>query len=178
MKYACNYINGDVHGFAELRDSTGRLLITNYFFHNLPLGPISLYEADSIKKYSYYDFDGAQLFNINYDSANGVKITDLQDRFFFHHVRPSQNERGTNNNYLFMYLLDPPKYDFTYELVTIDDTYEVKNIEQKIDNSLVFKKILLPPENSEPNRHLAIRLTIYDSINELENVMFKVLVNE
>jgi hypothetical protein len=174
-KYVCNYKNGEINGFSELRDSTGYVITTNYFYHGLPVGPIVQYHKGKIKDYAFYSFDSEVLFKINYDSVVGRRITDLQENFFFYHFKNFQDEDGNDNVATFLYLPNPMKYKFDYDLVTISKKFEVNQVVDTFDNKMPWVTFNSSNKITDSDTYLALRLTVNDSINNLENTMFKVL---
>ena len=91
LKAIKNYYYGKEYGASSFYDSFGLKILENNFFYDIPAGSIIKYKSGKPLFYDFNSLDNENLFHINYDSATGRKITDLQERYFFYKI---YNKKG------------------------------------------------------------------------------------
>ena len=174
VKISLNYRVEKENGYTTFYDSTGKIISQNYMYYGIRMGDGIEYLNGLVKSFIFLNLDGDILFQLNYDSIKSKRISDLQNGFFYYNIYQIDKQvSGNSKDYLF-YIINPPKYLFTYSLVRIDEHYNVLNtIEVFPLKDKIHSFSIDSTRNSEGR--LAIKLNIHDSINDLDNVMFKKL---
>jgi len=180
IKITREFLNGKVLGNVRSYDSTGTTNSVSYIYYNLPVGPNTQYIEGKLKRYTFSSFDNETLFYIDYDSIVGKKITDFQRGFFFkieyNKTSVSSINEPVQLNEFLLYLPQPPRYNFSYELVVTNQHYKVIRVVKKFIKELVWETFTLPPlDINDAECKYAIKLIINDSTNNSENTMFKFL---
>lgn len=171
------YENGKQNGYADYFDSVGQLTTRDYFYYNVRVGPSIIFNSGHPFIYDFYAFDNNLIYSLNYDSLASNLIVNLQKSFF--HLVPYDtvnyfNDGNASNYRLFLlYLINPPKYDFKYDIVLTDSTYKIIKILDDLQNTSPFSFFRIPI-SSEKNYFYAVRLRVVDSSNKKNDyLMFK-----
>lgn len=167
-----NYNDGLPNGYSYVYDGNGKLKVKSFIYYNIRVGACIQYLNDKPKKYYYYSLDNKLLFYIDYDSINGKGILDIAKNFFFIN---SYNVDNTTDEYR-LYNINPPKYNFKYSLVTVDENKKIKDTIQEFNSNNIWHKfdICLQPK-LPANTFYAINIFIKDSVNGRDCVMLKLL---
>lgn len=173
-----NFLNNELNGFSYLYNKDQTSYSKTFYYYGIRVGPTIEYRKGIPYQYQFFSLENEPLFKIEYDSVAGKKISDLQQNFFFLHFQYFDKfEDGIflkNQRACFTYLLNPPKYKFDYSLVKIDSSYKVLSTLSKIDNTFPFTTIDFPIVSNKQGRvDMAIKLDIYDSINDVTGHFFK-----
>lgn len=180
IAFRYNFENGKVNGVAYAFDESGNLLSKDFHYYDIRTGSSHEYIKEKITNYYFYSLDGNLLFFIDYDSSQKKNITDLQSDYFFYHTMKYQQFTDSLNKKeqqeYFLYLPNPPGYNFRYSLVIIDNSFKVLSGIQTFDNSFPWSKFTLQ-DNSilNKNEKIALRLIINDSRSKGDITMFKIL---
>lgn len=173
IKSSGNYENGKMNGYTFFYDSTGNLVRQQNTYYDLPVGPRIDFKDGNPSTFGFYSLEKRLLFYLDYDSVYGKRITDLQESYFFLNKQEyALNDKVSQEKEYFMYTMNPPKYDFNYELVKVDSSMQIKEIKLKINNNKPWTFFALK-SNNQSNELNAIRLTIYDSINNERATLMK-----
>ena len=164
------YSNGKENGILEVYDSLGNLLNTQFRYYGLRVGPSIDFKAGKPKQYWFYSFDNAVLSHINYDSILNKKISDIQMNFFAFRTAQFQIDHFTDTSHFkkefFIYLINPPKYNFQYSLCIVNDSSRVIKELKIFDNREVWDKFEIDSTLLEKNSHFDIKLSVEDSVHE------------
>jgi hypothetical protein len=167
-KLQLQYKNGKINGEVKIFDSTGEISETQNIYFDLRVGPSIEYKNKQVSQYYFYSIENKELLHINYDSIEGKKIDQLNDTsfFFWHFNDYSTSESNTPKTDLFLYLPNPPKFNFQYSLCIIDDKYNIKQTIKDLNPEKSWDIVNLDYTSLKSNESFAIRLTID---NELDN---------
>lgn len=180
IAYKYFFENGKVNGDTYAFDVKGDLLSKGFYYYDIRVGSSDEYIKEKIANYYFYSLDGELLFFIYYDSSQKKKITDLQSDYFFYHTAKYQEYNDSLNKNeqqeYFLYLPNPPEYNFRYSLVIIDSDFNVLSKIQTFNNNFPWAKFTLHDESSfNKNDKIALRLIINDSMSNGDITMFKIL---
>ncbi|NCI45800.1 toxin-antitoxin system YwqK family antitoxin [Sediminibacterium soli] len=170
------YEKGRQNGAVDVYNEKGMRVNSYFMYFDLKVGDDISYRNSVPFLYNFYSFDGKRLFNINYDSLGNRKISDVQSDYFFYNKRTflitkySTNERRSE---IFIYLPNPPGYNFRYSIVTVDDKYQILSEIEKLDG--VNRWEIFEVNESPSPHHLAIKLEIDDPNVAGRTTMFKII---
>jgi hypothetical protein len=171
------YDNGKRLGYNTLFDSTGKIANNSFWYYDIRVGPSVDYYNGKPSRYYFYTFENELLYYLNYDELTDKKIVDLERNYFrlvkydsASYWQGNLEEAGTEYR---IYLLNPPKYKFDYDIVHIDSAYHVMDTIDRLDVDLPFANFTI--RNSRSNSFFpAVRLTVEDSMNSKNDyLMFK-----
>jgi hypothetical protein len=172
-----NYSNGELNGFSFFYDSSGNLYSKQYFYYGVKAGHDVNYNTNHPCEYSFFSLENELLFYLNYDSLGNNKLTQEKPSYFFFKTRKFSllsDTTGAKNTEYFIYLPNPPKFNFHYSLVTIDSSYNILAEKQVLDSNRIWDTFTIV--DSTEKVAYAIRLVIIDSINNNDRyTMFKKL---
>ncbi len=165
-----NYINGYKSGYRFVYDSTGQLGRKEYYFLDRKMGPDIFFQGNIITSYDFTAFEKNALYNhvsISLDSQ-------VKRKGELFHCTPYQKYDGDSlNNYVFVYLIRPPKMSITYEIVA-------RNSENKNESHLAylvndaFADTLI--SYSEDRRIFFIKIDFFDSLEQKHQLHYRELV--
>ena len=170
-----NFRDGKKHGTAKFFDSTGVLLSEQFYYYGIVTGPATDFKEGQPFEYYFSSLDNRPLFYLNYDSIIGKSIEKVRNGFIYFNVYKKadiylhENER---TEYL-LYLINPPKFRFTYSLCIIKDNFQIVKEIQQFDNSKTWDSFEIDDNELKLNEKFAIRLMIDDDINQRSVEMFK-----
>lgn len=171
------YENGKMNGMIRFFSKTGHLDSESFQYYDLSVGPVTIYSENKLHEFDFYSFEGKNLMSLNYDSIGSKKLVDiLQDFFFFNKQSYVANgeRKSDNGTEVFLYLIYPPKYDFKYSLVEVDDKLTIKSEVEKLESKLPW--INFDVDSAKVKRkELAIRIVISDSNDTRKVEMLKVI---
>jgi antitoxin component YwqK of YwqJK toxin-antitoxin module len=173
-----DYSHGHINGESKAYDENGRLTLLMNFYYDLQVGPVMTYANDSLVAYSFHSFEGEPLMFLEYDSLIYKPITKMVTDFFFFKKRNlievfDYGVKEQKSEY-FVYTPHPPKYNFRYSLVIIDDNYKEEKTIQSLNNKTSWSNFSLT-ESLESTNHYALKLLIFDSIVGGDITMLKKL---
>jgi hypothetical protein len=152
-----NYTNGFKNGYRFVYDSTGQLGRKQYFFMGRELGPDMFFNRNTVTTYDFTDFDRHTLYSYISDSLDSA----IHRKGELFNWVPYQHYDGDSlNNYVFVYLIRPPKMTISYELVARD--FENKEFHVGYLNNDVFADTLVC--HSDDKRKYFIKADIFDSL--------------
>ena len=164
-----NYINGFKNGYRFVYDSTGRLGRKQYYFMDRELGPDIFLHDNVITSYDFTDFDRHALYSyvsVSLDSQIRRKGELLK-------WVPYQKYNGDSlNNYVFVYLIRPPKMSITYELVARDIDNKESNISFLTND--VFADTLVSANDDK--RKYFIKVDVFDSLEGKQKLQYAELI--
>ena len=173
-----NFSKGNLNGFTYGFDSSGKIHYQTYYYYGLPVGPNIYYGEGGVQSYNFYSLCNERLIQIEYDSIGEKKISEIQKSFFFFEVRRYDKFENGKIEYdrpeCFIYLPNPPRYNFAYSLVRIDSSYRVTDTLKNIKSDMPFVTFFLPIDSGNIRKsQLALKLDIYDSANSIMAHAFK-----
>ena len=164
VKDIAYYENGKQNGTVSYFDSLGRLTSKQDFYYGLKVGSSIEYKNEKPSKYYFYSFDNEQLFYTDYDSVyhtNLKKIND--DNFFFWHIDSvatiRTTDRKSEGDECFIYLINPPNFNFTYSLCLINSKDSILRVEKKFDTGRIWDTFFLEPTKLVIGERFALRLS-------------------
>jgi hypothetical protein len=172
VKVKGHYNDGRKNGIALFYDSLGSLVSQQYFFYGIVCGQSVKYRHNEPSQYWFYSLDNNELFFIDYDSVKSQRIESLQKGFiYFNLYQKAQNIflENPQREYL-LYLINPPKFRFTYSLCRVDSNLKFIRDVLKFNSNEPWVKFQIF-ENDRNN--YAIRLLIDDDINKRSVEMLK-----
>ena len=137
-----NYENGKNIGYNYYFDSIGNLINKDYFYYDLKVGPSIKYSSGNPLVYNFYAFDNNLTYSLIYDSLKNHILIDFK-KTFFHIIKYDAvdyfdgNKHSVGLDYC-IYLLNPPKYNFNYDLVLTDSEYKIIKVIDKLDSNYPF----------------------------------------
>ena len=164
-----NYINGFKKGYRFVYDSSGQLGRKQYYFMDRELGPNIFLHGNVITSYDFTDFDGHALYSyvsVSLDSQIRRKGE------LFKWVPYQKYDGDSLNNYVFVYLIRPPKVSITYELVARD--FENKESRVALLTNDVFADTLVSAK--EDKRKFFIKADVFDSLEGKRNLQYAELI--
>jgi|SRR5450755_1178656 hypothetical protein len=170
VKARVNYSVGKENGNLEVYDSLGHLLNTQFRYYGLRVGPSINFIEGKPKQYWFYSFDNAVLSYINYDSILNKKISEIQMNFF--PFRSTQFQIDNFNDTIhfkseyFLYLMNPPKYNFQYSLCIVNDSFRVIKELRKFDSHTIWDTFEIDTSQLKNAEHYALKIRVDDSTHE------------
>jgi hypothetical protein len=159
--------NRKLNGVVFIYDTTGNIVSENFYYYGLRVGEGKEYENKKLKSYSFYSLDNKLLFKIDYDSIKYKKISQLESKFFFFNESSYQTIEGSNfsekKHEYFVYLPNPPNFEFQYSLVVIDSLYNVKREIMKFDNQSPWTVFEVPTLPKDEHSSIAFQLIVTDT---------------
>jgi antitoxin component YwqK of YwqJK toxin-antitoxin module len=161
IKMQTMYSNGLKNGLNRYFDSLGKPVYSDYFYYNLPVGPVVYYDSNEVaSRFFFISFENRTLLDINYSTWKGVNEFVLN---FINYTYELQKTDSVLQASLFLYLIQPPKISTKYSLYkrskkNVDDQILVLNLSSEFP----FHNYTLPI--LEDDYHYSLQLDIYDSI--------------
>jgi len=161
VKMKTMYSNGLKNGINRYFDSLGKQVYSDYFYYNLPVGPVVYYDSNEIaSRFFFISFENRTLLDINYSTWKGVNEFVLN---FINYTYEIQKTDSVLQAALFLYLIQPPKFSTKYSLFkrskrNSDDQILVTNLSSEYPFNTYTLPIL------EDDYYYSIQLDIYDSI--------------
>lgn len=152
-----NYLNGFKNGYRFVYDSTGQLGRKQYYFMDRELGPDMFFNGNVVTKYDFTDFDRHALYSYISESLDS-QIRRKGELFRW--VPYQQYDGDSLNNYVFVYLIRPPKITISYELVVRNFENEESHV--AFLNNDAFADTLV--SSSEDKRKYFIKADVFDSL--------------
>ena len=158
------YLNGEQNGYVKIYDTSGSRLQTLYLFHDLVVGPVLEYNNNKLTEYRYHSFDNGLLFQVKYDGTEIDQIKHTSELFFvnrnFSATQP--NDRQIDHHF-FVYVINPPKFDFRYSLCVFDSsTNRIVKTLRKIDKNKIWDDFTIEStQRNQSNQSFALTLDIY-----------------
>ena len=176
INYQGFYKDGLAHGIAQFYDSAGVLTQEQSMYYGLKVGPIVIYENDSLSSFTFNDLNNNTLVLFDYDTIQNKAIQKINDNdwFFWHFIY------HVDAVDLFVYTPYPPRFNFKYSLVIMNDQFEVSEVIEEFDPSKPFTITALDFGRLEEAQYYGLRIE-FD--NEFDNTsqpayMFKKLEYE
>jgi antitoxin component YwqK of YwqJK toxin-antitoxin module len=175
-----NYQNDKMLGNTIIYDEGGSKIKSENYYYDIQVGESIEYKSNKPANYHYFSFGGEPLFSIKYDTSKKEKITDLQSKYFFINKREyadvSFEGIGSHNEEVFMYMPNPPLYNFRYYLVMVDSLFSQVKLLQELNNTEPWAKFTINSfTKADKKLNYAIKLVISDSISGGDVVMYKKL---
>jgi antitoxin component YwqK of YwqJK toxin-antitoxin module len=172
IKAELNYENGKVNGKVIFSDSVGDIDKSQNFYYDLLVGPSIEYKDGNISKYTFYSFDKKDLFSIDYDTIQGKTIEQLNNyEFFFWNIINFNNSQSSKpQKELFVYLPNPPKFNFKYSLCIIDDAYKIKQTVKEFDTDKIWETVTLEYDKLNDSYMYALKLTVENETDDKERI--------
>ncbi len=164
------YTNGLKNGSNSYFDTLGRCYYRDFYYYDLPAGPILYFENNGrTKRYFFVNLQNETLVDIDYPTWEGMSSIDTRCINFTSHV---QRTDSTNKLFVLVYLMRPPKLSFEYSVVKKKKEAEDNFTDVlKITNDFPFKNLVLPELPGDEN--YAVRLNVFDSLLNKQTVIFK-----
>lgn len=177
IKFTCNYDDGEISGDMVFYDSTGKIKWKQYRYHGLWVGPSLDYDSGKLSRYRFQSFNEDLLMEISYKKIGDKPLEALNDtNFFFWHINTfnSTFKPDVDKQELFIFLPDPPGFDFKYSLCIVNKKYEVSEVIKEWSKDKYWDTVELPILDS--GKLHAIRLIANNRLDgEEEAIMFKVV---
>jgi hypothetical protein len=164
------YSQGFKNGFEFIFDSTGKILYKGFYYFDLPVGPIILYDYNgSPKRFFFVNLQNETLLDIDYRRWNGIEHVYSN---LINVVAEFQTVDTTKMLSIILYVIDPPKFKFDYSIVKAKKG-EDRNFNNVADvkEDMPFKYLSMPllPDSLS----YSIKLSIYDSILNKPTILYK-----
>lgn len=173
--YSKQYYNaGKLNGAALFYDEKGNIDFTQYYYYGLSMGPKIHFKEEEIKSYDFYSLENKLLFSVDYDSLKESKLSEIEEDFFFFNsidFRYVGDSLFPKRREYFLYLPNPPKLKFEYNLVKIDSDFNVISTEKNLTDTKTAWTVFELEKNE--NSQFALQLLIKDSVNQANYTMFK-----
>lgn len=181
VKTKMNYLNGKFNGIMiHFDSSTSSRIIENYYYGLKSGSRLEINEKlDSI--FYFFSLEGNELFKLDYDSIKGKYIDDVYKNYFFYKISSTEIENQLYKEpSIFLYKINPPKFRFTYSVIQIDSSYKtLKSIyqfnEKEFFEEYYFNENQIDSIRKSKNSYLALKLDIYDSLNNKKTEMKKLI---
>lgn len=171
-KNITNFSNGLKNGYHFSYDSSGKCHYRDFYYYDLPVGPVEYFNKDgSPKRYFFVSFENQTLLDIRYNEWNGAQDIVTQSIRCNSDFGKIDTTRAIS---VILYLMSPPKLSFDYSILIKkkDSEINVKDA-QMIKSDLPFINFALPilPDDEK----YVIGLNIYDSLLSKKTVIYKEL---
>lgn len=176
-KLQTQYIGGKINGEINIFDTAGGLSKTQHMYFDLRVGPTIEYKNKNVSQYNFYSLENKELLHFNYDSIAGKRIEQLNDTsfFFWHYNDYTTSENITNKKELFLYLPNPPRFNFQYSLCIITTAYDIRKTVKVFERSKSWDVIDLNYATLKADESFAIKLTVDNEFDSDDRIatMFK-----
>jgi hypothetical protein len=173
------YKDGKENGSSYIYNEKEQLTTEYFFYYGIRMGNNVRYSNGAASKYWFYSLDDSVLFYFDYDSIKGKRVPDLQPHFFFYHVQQfntiDKPDSLSRNSEYFIYTPNPPRLDFKYDLVLVDSSRNVLSILKEFSKTQPWSVFDLSNKVESSNKKTALRLQIFDSINNSKMWSLKLL---
>jgi hypothetical protein len=169
-----NYVNGLPHGRIIYFDKYAKELRSENYFNGLKCGPQLDYIAGKLSNYSFYDLEGAKRFDFDYSKLINVPITSYCKNIFYYFLQ-TRNEFKKSGSLvdkrsLFIYLPNPPGYNFKYYFCFINSKYTLLETLSELNAENIWTVIDLP-QSSDRSKKLAIVLELQDPVGGKQKII-------
>lgn len=167
------YDNGKQTGTVSYFDSTGQLTSKQDFYYDLKAGSRIEYKNGKLSKYYFTSFDNKDLFSIDYDTVFNKEIKKINDNsFFFWHSSDiatiTTTDKKLQGNEYFIYLINPPDFNFEYSLCVINYRDSILRIEKLFDRSKMWETFTLDTTRLKKGERFTLRLAFDRDLNDNE----------
>lgn len=167
------YESGKQTGTVSYFDSTGQLTSKQDFYYDLKAGSSIEYKNGKPSKYYFTSFDNEDLFSIDYDTLLNKEIKKINDNsFFFWHSSDiatiTTTDRKLEGNEYFIYLINPPDFNFEYSLCVINNKDSILRTEKLFDNTKLWETFTLDTTRLKKGERFSLRLAFDRDLNDGE----------
>lgn len=161
VKFRSTYKDGLKHGESFFFDSLEACKYSDFYFFNLPVGPITYFQkAQLASRFIFVSLENKTVLDIDYSSWNGIEKY-VRNFITYTYVVEKSDPDGYAS--LLLYIINPPKFMTNYALYkrsknSIANEIFVMDLNSK--NPFFQSTLPLPDENS----YYIIKLDVYDSI--------------
>jgi len=165
------YENGKQSGTVSYFDTTGRLTLKQDFYYDLKVGSNIEYKNEKPSEYYFTSFDNEVLFHIDYDSIYNREIQKINDdHFFFWHINQvstiTSTDKKLESKECFIYLINPPDFNFEYSLCIIDNKDSILRTEKVFDKSKIWDTFIIDPTRLKAGERFTLRLAFERDRND------------
>lgn len=172
LKIKVGLKDGKPHGRSYIYDSSGNLILTNFFYYGLRTGPGQNFKDGSITDYYFYSLESQEIYHLDYDSIGTKGLLEVNNKFF-HISSASMNDSTLEFR---IYNICPTKYKCNYNLIIADSLQHFKKLLYHFnDDSIWHTAIINTSYQLEKNEYYAIKIDVIDSVNHKDCVMQKFL---
>lgn len=170
LKSETNFNNGRKLGVNNYFDSLGKKIYSDYYYYDIPVGPITYYNPDGTpKRFFFASMDNQTLMDFEYSSWTGVeKIA----RSLIYYTKEYEIADSIRDLSIFLYIIKPPKISTEYKIVRKNKKNTTDNLDVLKAESIYHFKIFSLPELS-PDYFYSMQVTVYDSILNKKTVIRK-----
>jgi antitoxin component YwqK of YwqJK toxin-antitoxin module len=160
------YKDDKIAGTVKYYDSGGKLTSQQDFYYGLPVGSNIEYTRGKAGDYYFFSFEHEVLFYINYDSIGNIPTKEINDnRFFFYRIDSvstiATTDKSLKWSQYFIYLINPPNFNFQYSLCIVNAKDSVIQIEKKFKNTDSWDTFTLDSTKLDGGNRFTLRMT-YD----------------
>jgi len=164
--------DGLPHGRSYIYDSSGNLILTNFFYYGLRTGPGQNFKDGSITDYYFYSLESQEIYHLNYDSIGTKGLLEVNNNFF--HINSVSIDDSTLE--FRIYNICPSKYKCDYNLIIADSLQNFKRLLHHFSNDSIWHTVKINTSlQLDKNEYYAIKIDVIDSINRKDCVMQKYL---
>lgn len=165
-----SYSNGLKNGYNTYYDSSGKRFYKDFYYYGLIVGPtIFLDKKENPERFFFMNLQNQTLLDIDYKNWHGIKDVHSKCINFISNFQKRDSMKEIS---LLLYLIEPPKFSFTYTILKKKKISENDFLEvEKIKSELPFINTFLPVLPNDEN--YSIGLNIYDSILNKETIIYE-----
>jgi hypothetical protein len=170
----CNYDNGLKNGYNSYYDQFGNCYYRDFYYYDLVVGPVSLFENDGNPKLYYFiNLQNETLLKIDYRDWGGIKDVYSSCINFTYHM---ERVGTTHELAVLLYLMNPPRFSFEYSILKKKATSDHDfTLVMRISNNFPFKNVLLSAIDT--SEQYTVGLQIYDSLLHKHTSIYKDLIS-
>lgn len=174
------YDDDKLTGEVTVYSKNGEKLKVEFYYYGYQVGHSTKFVLKKPQEYFFYSFGGEPIFSISYDTTLRKRITDVQLNYFFINKRESTDISPEGfigqNIEVFIYMPQPPLYNFRYYLVLTDTLYDQVKIVKELNNNEPWSRFIVNlSEKRNDKLEYAIKLLVTDSIAGGDFTMYKKL---
>jgi len=159
------YESGKQTGTLANFDSTGALSSSQDFYYDLKGGSNIEYKNGKPNKYYFTSFDNENLVYIDYDSIRNKEIKEINSyHFFFLHTNDfttiSTSGKKFDGKEYFIYIPNPPGFNFEYSLVILNGSDSIIKVEKKFDKTKIWDTFTPDQLNLKKGERFSLRLEV------------------
>jgi hypothetical protein len=171
MKSLGFYENGKQNGTVIFYDSLGAITSKQDFYYDLKAGNNIVFSREKPSEYYFKSLESYNLFYVNYDSIKDKKIEKINDKsFFFWNINDftTVSNSGTVNESKigFIYILNPPDFNFEYSLCVINNKDSILRTEKTFEKSRIWDTFVLDQTKLKAGERYSLRLSFDRSLND------------
>jgi hypothetical protein len=171
LKNVGYFENGKQLGTVSYHDSSGQLRSKQDFYYDLEVGSGIEYKNNKVSKYYFTSFDNQTLFYIDYDSIFNKEIKEInKNNFFFFHSRDveaiSTNDKHLEQKEFFIYIINPPDFNFEYSLCVINNKDSILRVEKIFTAKKVWDRFTLDSKRLNKDERFTLRLAFDRGLND------------